>query len=286
MAEKWFQLSERGAGEKRLLLSYWAYKILGAGALRFIAFFVSLSVFFTAKERREASFKFYKLIKKPPFISALRQFLNYGDALVDKFISFAGDFDTNKFIIDNIEIYNGAFFITTHIGNVEILRSLISKFKDKRINIFLQANACKIFNNFLRRFEMKVNADVFPVEDINLETSVLISERLKAGELVFMAGDRVSAQNDNTVYEADFFSEKIRLPLGTLKFALMMEAPVYFIVCAKEGAKYRVSAKKFENYKQTRKETLEELKKEYAQFLEEYTLKYPYQFYHFYDITD
>ena len=97
MAEKWFQLSERGAGEKRLLLSYWAYKILGAGALRFIAFFVSLSVFFTAKERREASFKFYKLIKKPPFISALRQFLNYGDALVDKFISFAGDFDNNKF---------------------------------------------------------------------------------------------------------------------------------------------------------------------------------------------
>ena len=52
MAEKWFQLSERGAGEKRLLLSYWAYKILGAGALRFIAFFVSLSVFFYSK--REA----------------------------------------------------------------------------------------------------------------------------------------------------------------------------------------------------------------------------------------
>ncbi len=286
MAEKWFRLPEAGAGEKRLLLSYWAYRIFGAWILRVIAIFVSITVFLCVKERREASLRFYRIIKKAPLMSSLKQFINYGNALVDKFISFAGDFDTERFIIDNLEIYNGAFFITTHIGNIEILRSLISKFKDKRINIFLQANACRVFNNFLKKFEVKVNAEVFPVEEINLETSILISERLKAGELVFMAGDRVSAQNSNTVYKADFFRKKIPLPLGTLRFALMMEAPIYFIVCAKEGKKYKVSTRKFENYKKNKKETINELKREYAEFLEEYTLKYPYQFYHFYDITE
>lgn len=286
MAEKWFRLSEQGAGEKRLILSYWAYKILGEKALRIIAFFVAISVFLTAKERRDASFKFYRIIKKPPVISTIKQFLNYANSLVDKFISFVGDFDTNKFILDNPEIYKGSFFITTHIGNIEIMRSLIDKLQGRRVNIFLQASACKIFNSFLKKFEAKVNAEVFPVEEINMETSILISERLKAGELVFMAGDRVSAQNSNAVYEADFFSEKIRLPLGTIKFALMMEAPIYFIVCAKEGKKYKLSTKKFEGYRENKKSTLNELEKEYAKFLEEYTEKYPYQFYHFYDITE
>ena len=282
---KWFQLSEEGAGVKRLLLSYWAYRIFGEKALKIIALFVSLTVFLTAKERRRSSEKFYRLLKKPPFTSSVRQFLNYGDSLVDKFVSFVGDFDMERFIIDNLEIYNGAFFITSHVGNVEVLRSLISKFKDKRINIFMQTDACKIFNGFLKHFAQKVNAEVFPVEDISLDTSIRISDRLKAGELVFMAGDRVSARNSNTVYEADFFGEKIRLPLGTLRFALMMEAPIYFIVCAKEGKNYRVLTRKFENYTKNKKETLENLKKEYAEFFEEYTQRYPYQFYHFYDIT-
>ena len=285
MPKKWFQLAERGAGEKRLIFSYWVYRILGESALRFIAFFVSLSVFMTAKERRNASFKFYRLIKKRPFISALKQFINYGDALVDKFVSYTDNLDPDRFILNNPEIYNGSFFITTHIGNIEIMRSLIGKLHGRRVNIFLQANACKVFNSFLNRFEAKVNAEIFPVEEIDVDTSILISERLKSGELVFMAGDRVSAQSENTVYSADFCGEKIRLPIGTLKFALMMDAPVYFIVCAKEGRKYRVWTRKFENNKNNKKDTLEELKSEYAKFLEEYTLKYPFQFYHFYDIT-
>ncbi len=286
MAEKWFQFSEESAGNKRLLLSYWAYKIFGSSVLRVIAFFVSLSVFLTASKRRRASEKLYKLLKKPPFITALIQFLNYGNALVDKFVSVVGDFDANKIIIDDIEIYNGAFFITSHIGNIEILRSLINEYKDIHINIFLQANACKIFNEFLKRIETKVNADIFPVEEISPETSILISERLKAGEIVFMAGDRVSAQSSNTVYEADFLEKKINLPLGTLKFALLMDVPIYFIVCVKDGEKYRVLTRKFENYNQSKKITLENLKKEYAEFFEEVTMKYPYQFYHFYDIFD
>ncbi len=286
MSKKWFQLSEQGAGEKRLLLSYWCYKLFGSTVLRIIAFFVALSVFITAKERRNASMKFYRLIKKPPFQSSLRQFINYGNALVDKFISYAGDLDPEKFILDNREIYNGTFFITTHIGNIEIMRSLIDKLKGRRVNIFLQANACKVFNDFLKHFETKVNADVFPVEEINLETSVLISERLKGGELVFMAGDRVSAQNSNKVYEADFLGEKIKLPLGTLKFALMLDCPIYFIVCAKEGKNYAVHTQEFLPKSKKRNENLERLKNEYSRFLEKYTLKYPYQFYHFYDITE
>ncbi len=284
MTKKWFQFSEHCAGKKRLILSYYLYKIFGTKILRLIAFFVVLIAFISAKERRDASIKFYKRINKPPLISSFKQFLNYGNSLVDKIISFIGDFDNKKFILDNPEIFNGAFFITTHIGNIEILRSLIKDYNNRRVNIFLQANMCEIFNNFLKTFEVKVNADIFPVEEISIETSILISDRLKNGELVFMAGDRISAQNSNKIYSKEFLGSKISLPLGTLKFALLMDAPIYYIICAKEGKNYRVHTEHFKSKSTRKNEKLEELKTSYVQFLEKYTLKYPYQFYNFYDI--
>ena len=289
MSKKWFQMSEQGAGTKRLILTKYIYDIFGEIPVRIIAFFVVLTVFIKAKERRRASARFYKILKKPPLMSTFKQFLNYGNTLVDGFIACLGKFDPQKLKLDNPEIYNGAFFITTHVGNVGLMRALFqtsSSLKPKRANVFLQADACKTFNDFLKTLEMKIDIDVFPVEEINAETSILISDRLKAGEIVFMAGDRVSAQNTNKVYEADFLGKKANLPIGTLKFALLMDCPIYFIVCIREGKNYPVFTRKFVTDKSKNSEKLEELKKAYINFLEEYTLKYPYQFYHFYDFWE
>lgn len=285
MAKKWFQLKEQGAGTKRLLLSYYLYRIFGEKVIRLVAFFVTLTVFVTAKERRNASMHLYKSLKKHPFLSSLKQFINFGNALVDKILAFDGKIKPDFFQIDNIEAFNGAFFITTHIGNVEVLRGMLSAPKAPRANIFLQGNACTIFNNFLKKLEVKTNLETFPVENINPETSIKISERLKNGEIVFMAGDRISAQNSNTTYQTNFLGSKINLPLGTLKFALLMNCPIYFIVCIKEGKKFVVHTQNFSPLSNKRDEKLEELKIAFTHFLEEYTLKYPYQFYNFYEIT-
>lgn len=284
MAKQWFCLSEQGAGEKRLILTKYIYQIFGEIPVRIIAFFVALAVFFNAKERREASIKFFKILNKHfCTMHAFVLFQNYANALVDKFISCMGKLKPEKFVINTADL-NG-FFITTHIGNVEILRSLLQDSKDvKRVNVFLQSDACEIFNNFLKALEIKLNLEVFPVEEINPETSILISDRLKDGELVFMAGDRVSAQNENKTYSAEFLGKNIELPLGTLKFALMMDAPVNFIVCVKVRGKYRVFTERFITETTNRAEKLAELQTAYVKFLEKYTLLYPHQFYHFHEI--
>ena len=286
--KNWFQLSERGAGRRRLILTKYIYEIFGEFPVRIIAFFVVLTVFLTAKERRRASEKFFKIMNKKFIIfHSFFQFLNYGNALVDKFISFLGKLNPNRFVLLNPDVFCGAFFITTHVGNIEILRTL---FQDKnmehpkRVNVFLQASACKQFNHFLQSLELKLNIDAFPVEEVSAETSIMVADRLKRGEIVFMAGDRVSSKNTNKVYEADFLNHKAEFPLGTLRFALMMNVPVYFIVCAKEGKKFKVYTEHFITNKKKKSEILEEMQKAYVKFLEKYTLKYPHQFYNFYDI--
>lgn len=291
MAKKWFQLSEEGAGKLRLQALKFMFDKLGEFPVRIIAFFVVLSVFLQAKDRRNASLKFFKIInKKHLLLSAYRQFLNYGNSLVDKFLSVMGKLDPQKFELPEEDIFKSAFFITTHVGNVEIMRSLFqlkNKFEPKRVNIFLQANACKIFNDFLKTLELHIpEIEAFPVEEISPHTSIEISDRLQNGEIVFMAGDRISAQNENIAYEAEFLNHKVKFPLGTLKFALMLNVPVYFIVCVKDRKKYKIFVEKFVSDKQKRTEKLEDLKLQYVKFLEKYTLLYPEQFFNFYDMWE
>ena len=84
MSKKWFQLSEQGAGAKRLLLTKYIYQFLGEFPVRIIAFFVTLIVFIKAKEQRRASEKFLKIVNnKFVIISSFIQFLNYANSLVD-----------------------------------------------------------------------------------------------------------------------------------------------------------------------------------------------------------
>lgn len=291
MAKLWYQYSEEGAGKLRLQALKFMFDKFGEFPVRVIAFFVVLSVFLKAKERRDASVKFFKLIKKKNIIlHSFCQFLNYGNSLVDKFLSAMGKYNPYDFELEEEDIFHKAFFITTHIGNVEVMSSLFQLHKEtqpKHINIFLQANACKIFNDFLKSLELKISeVDVFPVEEISPQTSIEISDRLQNGEIVFMAGDRLSAQNKNAAYEINFLGKQVRFPLGTLKFALMLNVPIYFIVCVKDGKKYKVCTEKFLSEKSNRKEKLEDLKQQYVAFLEKYTFLYPEQFFNFYDMWE
>lgn len=279
MTKKWFEMKEEGAGTNRLLLTWFIYKNFGEIPVRLIAFCMTIIVFLTAKERRQISEKFFKRIGKPPLISTFKLFLNYANSLVDKMIAFSGNLDTNKIIFQTPKDFAGTFFISTHVGNVEILRSMLTTTPDTRINVFLQSSACKIFNNFLKRLEVKVNLEVLAVENISPNTSITISERLEKGEVVFMAGDRVSAQNANKFYERPFLNDKITLPIGILKFALMMHSPICFITCIKEGDKYKVFTKEFQPKSNKKTENLEQLQNEYVNFLEENAKKYPYQYY-------
>lgn len=303
MGNKWFKLKEQGAGEKRLELSWRLYKIFGAFPLRIIAFFVATTVFLTAKERRQAAENFFTILNKytnknySVLFSSYKLFINYANSLVDKIISFSGKMKATKFVFadekerqtmyNTIDKGHGAFFIITHVGNIEILRSLLMSgdfAQPVNVNIFFQTDMCETFNKFLKKAEIKTNVEILPVENINIDTSLKLSEKLKNGELSFIAGDRISAQNANKTFKCTFLGRQIELPVGAFRFALLMESPVFFIVCAKSNRQYKIHVAEFISHNSGKKETLEDMKRAYRDFLEKYTLLYPHQFYNFFDI--
>jgi len=292
---KWFQIKEQAAGEKRLILSWHLYKIFGKNILYVIAYLVSFFTFVFSKKIRTYSKKYFRITQpytniKPTLKNQFMHIHSYAKTLVDKIFVYSGDFNAEDLIFEreedkeqlfsDIKQNKGIFFICTHIGNVEVMQSFFLN-KNTRvnndINIFMSHKQSQIFNNFLKKIQIPFPVKLYPVEDIGLNTGIELKENLDKGGIVFIAGDRVSENNDTKSIETELFGHKILLPKGTFKLAELMDVQTYFVSAVKTGSKYKIYYEKQNNLNN------KNLVKQYTQFLEKMVQISPFQFFHFYD---
>lgn len=293
---KWYEAKEQAAGTKRLFLLWYIYKILGKNVVKFITFFVTFFACLGAKDVRKCSKKYLEIVGiKPTFNNVFKHFLSYSYSLVDRVEIFSNNFPSEKlyfeeeeqkeFLLEDLKQGKGVFFICNHLGNVDAMRAFVnSDIKDTctSISVFLAREQCKIFGGFINKITKNEKIFLNAVEDIDISTSIEIQERLNSGGIVFMAGDRTSANSIN--FEADFLGHKVQFPMGTFKFAQMMEVPIYFVSAIKVPKdKYSIHLKKFENVENKRK-SMAKMQTEFINFLEEKTKLAPFQFYHFYNL--
>ena len=287
---KWYQMKELAAGEKRLLILWYLYKFFGKNFVKFIVFFITLFAFLGAKEPRKASEKYLSIIGlNSGIFNQFRHFLSYSYSLLDRMEVYSGRYNPENLVFDDKDdelkfkndLENGLFIIGSHLGNIEMMRTFLFQNPDKYVNIFLSADQCKIFNNFIKQISVPAPAMLYPVEEITINTSIEIKEKVSNGDIVIMAGDRISKNSANVPVE--FLGRGILLPFGTFKFAYLMECPIYFVCALKIKDKYRIYLKKFE-FKGAKKEAISVMQKEYLNFLERLVPLYPFQFYHFYDL--
>lgn len=296
--KKWFEMKEQAAGKKRLLLLWYIYKFLGKKTVKFIVFFVTLFTFLGAPNVRKYSQKYLKIATgNGSPIQTFKHFLNYSYGLVDKMEMFTDNFPFKDiyFADENVKnmLYNdllkkkGLYFLCSHLGNINAMRTFFRSgevIDDIKVNLFLEAQQCQIFKNFINSISSDNPITAYSVENIDVTTSIEIKEKLDNGEILFIAGDRISAHNENAMFVSDFLGQKMGFPIGAFRFALILGAPIYFIACTLEkGGKYKIHLKKFD-FPGSRKERLQALEAQYVEFLEDLTKKYPLQFYHFYDL--
>ena len=292
--KQWFQIKEQSAGEKRLILTWFLYKIFGKRILYVIAFLMSLITLVFSKEIREYSKEYLSIIEKysnikPNIINQFKNIYAYSVSLADRILAYSGGFDVNnlvfeseelkKQLFDDINKQKGVFFICNHIGNIEVLQSfLINKNtqKDFKTNIFLSKKQSQIFNTFLERIKTEMPVKIFYVEEIGINTGAELKESLDAGDVVFIAGDRLAEENDKKCYTKELFDKKIYLPKGAFKLAKLMEVPVYFISAIKKDTKYTIYLEKQTDI------TENTLTDNFTLFLKKMILLNPLQFFHFY----
>ena len=280
---KWYEVKERSAGEKRLILTYYIFKIFGKIPVVVIAFFVALGTFFAGKDLRFYVKKYLSIVgEKSNHINVFKLFLSYALSAVDKIEVFSQKFHKKKINTNSVcDLFwklksekQGAVCIFSHIGNIDVARVLIGS--EQKISILLSLEQTKIFRDFLGKISDFKNINLVAVEDIGIETVIDLKNRIENGEFVFIAGDRTSKTARNI--EVEVLSRKVDFPYGTFKLAELLEAPVFFVSCLKQSKGYEMSVVQIPT------NDAKKMAAAFADFVSELALKCPFQFYHFYDL--
>ena len=145
-----------------------------------------------------------------------------------------------------------------------------------KVNAFQQMGHGAVFMKvFMEHFDGS-RLQLHAVEDIGVETAVAMKEAIGRGELVIMAGDRVSAGSKATLPHR-FLGRGCVWPKGVYRFAKLMDAPVFAVTCVRTGWN------RYEAHFAALEQTESAMLDGFVSFLERETLDYPDQWYQFYD---
>jgi predicted LPLAT superfamily acyltransferase len=201
-------------------------------------------------------------------------------------MSVRDDEGWRKFV-SSVNSGKGVFLMCTHVGMIGVLpglpeslekcgRSGVLSFRIPKVHAFQQMGHDAVFMKvFMEHFDAS-KLQLHAVEEIGVETAVEMKEAIDNGEIVIMAGDRVSA-GSKSVLKHQFMGRECVWPKGVYRFAKLMESPVFAVTCISTGwNRYEVH---FAALEQNTASMLDG----FVGFLERETVSHPAQWYQFYD---
>ncbi len=284
-------------------------QILPMFVVNFIALFVAFFFYAGCGKVRAEIFRFQEnAIGKRK--SVYRTILSFSLCLVERMSGWLGKIkeksilfndDDVKEYLENLRNGKGAFIIGSHLGNMDLLRSLSTFARlgienEIPVTVIMEINSSEKFNAALKKINPKYSLTALDPASINPETIFLLQEKIEHGEIVVITGDRTSVRAQNRVVEKDFFGKKAKFPYGVFLLASLLESPTYFLFGLRTKSfsffpKYSVHLHKSEIdfcncSRKVRNERMEMLLEKYISLLEFYSKKFPYQWYNFFNFWD
>lgn len=313
--EHWSEIKEVSSGISwtfRFML--WATKHLPRFVLVAITAIVSLFFFIGAKGIRRNSRLYLEKIarktgrKKPGVFDSYKHVLCFSLQMLEKILSWMGRLkitdlekdggweELQKFLTDG----NGAFLFCSHLGNMEMFRSLAgdnrnSVVNDLHIYPIVDFSGTSKFNDILRELNPELMNHVINANDIGIDSAIWIKEKLNEGSLIVIAGDRTSATNRGRSLKTTFLGEEAEFPEGAFTLASVIGAPVYigagirskdFSLNSSYEFKIQKAKTQFSGSRKERKQEIQSLLDEYVAFIEEGCSRHPYQWYNFFNFWE
>ncbi|MCL1812413.1 MAG: hypothetical protein FWG29_02695 [Treponema sp.] len=313
----WSQHKEQTAGYWHLKFTLILFKLLPVIFLRIIAFPVGFFYFLFSKRGRTESKRF--LDKVAPFVNStetekkcrssfgpLRHIVSFSLALIEKLQSWDGRFSFKNIHFQNddaeelarrLDEGKGAFLICSHLGNSELFRGLAiykqtGVSRRVPVNSIINTQVTANFTRMLKELNPQSELGIINANEIGPDTAIFLEEKLAAGELVVIAGDRTSTNTTGKKHILPFLGEDAPFSFGAFYLAALLKAPVYFIFALRRGElslkpEYDLYVHKSTlSLECTRKERILrsfELARSFAELLEGYCKERPFQWYNFYN---
>lgn len=297
----WSKIQERGTyiGIRFLLF---IYKIFGRKILSFILYPVVVYLYFSGGASKKATKEYWQRVhkkqsehKKYSHFIGINHFYSFAQSAFDKIDAWSGRITPENIIYSQEhplaaleEKKQGAVFIGSHLGNLEVCRALGNGRYNTRINVLVFTHHAVEFNKVMKQINPNSNVDLIQVTNVTSDLAILIKERIDRGEILVIAGDRTSVSSTGRVCYNSFLGDDAPFSQGPFILASILDCPVYLLFCLKHSKdKYKVI---FEHVGDTlkfsrkdREQKLTSVISTFAKRLEHYCLEYPDQWFNFFD---
>ncbi|MBB5428364.1 glycosyltransferase family 2 protein [Paraburkholderia sp. JPY303] len=300
--EAWWRIAERGSHLGMSLLAL-SCKLLGR---RFTALWLHPVVAYfllTGRAARVASDDYFTRLSavapsadtpRPGWLSAYRHMLAFAQSGFDKLAAWSGRVNDTDVTFDDPSAFEaliasgkGALVIGAHLGNLEMVRALAVRGDHAKVTAVVYTEHARRFNQVLASSNRDFARHLLEVGDFGPETAVLMQQRIDAGELLVIVGDRVPAREAGRTTDAQFLGASAPFAQGPYVLAHALGCPVYLFFCLKERDGYRMYfepfAERIELPRRERAQHLAAWAQRYALRLEHYCRKAPYQWFNFFD---
>lgn len=222
------------------------------------------------------------------FMMLYKNYFFLGQSLIDKVVVFTGgtkrfsfDFDGEHHIRDMVKNGKGGVLLSAHLGSWDIAGMLLLNRLECNINIVLFDGEDRKIKEYMQSVYAEKMPKIIYIRD-DMSHVFEIGKALAANEVVCMHADRYL--EGNKTIDLDFLGGQAKLPEGPFIIGIKMKKPVAFVYAIKENCFhyhfYATPAKV--SFGDTDQST-NMLGADFAKSLKEMLLKYPYQWFNYYD---
>jgi len=304
--EHWSKIKEVSESKSAFSLLLFLVKHLPFSFLRFLAYPISFFYYLFAKDARNASKIYIKHIlpfTKKRSLSSYKHFVSFSITLLEKVRAWSGrsedvekDFGGDLGDLhERLKNKEGVLFICSHLGNSEKLRALAELDEagtEEKISLIsiVDFAVTANFNLMLEKLNPRAMINTISADNIGPDTIIMLSDKLKTGSLIVIAGDRVSANSQKTI-DLPFLGSTAPFPFGPFYLAALLNTNSYFVFGLRAFDKFSAPYKMFVHkinmdFNCPRAERIEKTKLlagVFVKYLEQYVTEYPYQWYNFFD---
>ncbi|GHV76897.1 hypothetical protein AGMMS49942_17180 [Spirochaetia bacterium] len=311
----WSELPEHASRYWHVRMALILFRYLPMIVVRILTFPVALSYFIVYKSVRDDSRRYLERLARVVrsdgrgrkfrasvfkhihafALTELEKVEAWGGKVLLRRIHFQDDDRSD--LVGRLEKGEGALLICSHLGNVELLRAL-AKFnrtgvsRDIPVTSIVDFSVIPYFSRMLKEINPQSMTRLVSANDIGPDTVIFLQDRIAAGELVVIAGDRTSAHTRDKYFLFPFLGEDAPFGYGPFFLTALLNAPTYFIFALRQkdvslSSQYDMHVHKspvsFDCFRKERDSRIAELARLFAEYLETYCKQYPYQWYNFYN---
>lgn len=250
--DHWAKHRERG-NRFVLALSAWLVKYLPHFLVKICVYVIACYYYLTSREARANVREYQRRLADYahitlPKMAVFRQFISFASAIADRFAVWQGKLRMHDLVVSREsdiydEIYHpqpgqsGQIMVTSHLGNVEIMRSLAERFPHIKLNVLMHTKHSPQFFAAMQKNGASV-LRIIQVTELDAALMLDLQQRLAAGEWIAIAGDRIPVRGEKTLV-LPFLGKNAVFAQGPWLMAGILRAPIMSLFCLKEGKKYR-----------------------------------------------